>query len=394
MKLLCVSPSYWPAFQFGGPVTAGHMLNKSLQSNGVSVDVFTTSVGLENKVSLNSETSLDGVKITYFEYNKRLEFLGDTGWQYSPRLKEALLRRIGDYDVVNVVGVWNYPSTVALRLCAARGIPCVVTPMGLLAPDKFVLKGWKKRLYYDLFIKAPLKKITALHYFTRPEANESVRFLDLKNKVVIIPIGVDLSTFDGLPSKAESRARYPHIANKKVFLFLGRITWIKGLDILLKAFSAAVKGRSDIHLVITGQSEAGYKDTVDKIIAEENLQEHITFTGLLPEKEKLSVLAMSDYLVLPSYSEAFSVAVLEGLAAGLPAIISDRCNFPEVATKNCGAVVKPEVQPLKETISRFADFGSARQEMSQNCRRLIRESYNWDVIAKNFIQTYQELLAR
>ena len=69
MKLLVVSPSYWPAFQFGGTVQSLHFLVKNLVSNGIEVEVFATNTGLKDKVN---KKFVDGVKIHYFSYFKYL----------------------------------------------------------------------------------------------------------------------------------------------------------------------------------------------------------------------------------------------------------------------------------------------------------------------------------
>ena len=52
MKLICVTPSYWPAFQYGGPIASVHGLNKALVKKGVDVTVYTTNVGLDGKVAV------------------------------------------------------------------------------------------------------------------------------------------------------------------------------------------------------------------------------------------------------------------------------------------------------------------------------------------------------
>lgn len=80
MKLFCVIPSYWLAFQFGGPIYSVHSLNKTLVKKGVDVTVYTTNVGLDGKVSVNREVNVDGVKDTYFVPTKFFEFVGATSW--------------------------------------------------------------------------------------------------------------------------------------------------------------------------------------------------------------------------------------------------------------------------------------------------------------------------
>ncbi len=70
MKILCVIPSYYPAFKFGGPIASVHFLNKSLAKKGVEVTVYTTNIGLEGEVPINQEVNVDGVKVIYFNFSK------------------------------------------------------------------------------------------------------------------------------------------------------------------------------------------------------------------------------------------------------------------------------------------------------------------------------------
>ena len=105
MKILCVIPSYYPAFKFGGPIASVHYLNKALVKKGVEVTVYATNVGLEDKVSANTEVDVDGVKVFYFKFSKIVEFLGKisglfgpTGWQFSRPLKRALKENLNNFD--------------------------------------------------------------------------------------------------------------------------------------------------------------------------------------------------------------------------------------------------------------------------------------------------------
>jgi hypothetical protein len=77
-----------------------HNLNKALVRKGIDVTVYTTNVGLDDKmhdtgymiqdtrfnIQDSKEVDVEGVKVTYFRYIKFFEFLGATGWQFSPRL--------------------------------------------------------------------------------------------------------------------------------------------------------------------------------------------------------------------------------------------------------------------------------------------------------------------
>ena len=117
MKILCVVPVYFPAFQYGGPIASVHNLNKALVEKGIEVTVFTTNAGLEGKVLTNLEIDINGVKVFYFNFFKIFEFLGPTGWQFSWSLTVALKNKLKNFDLIYLSAVWNYPTAIAAHYC-------------------------------------------------------------------------------------------------------------------------------------------------------------------------------------------------------------------------------------------------------------------------------------
>ena len=100
MRILCVVPSYWPAFQYGGPITSLHSLNKALVKIGINLAIYTTNAGLEDKVLVNQEVEVDGIRVTYFAFTKFFEFMGATGWQFSLPMTRALKNNVKIFDIV------------------------------------------------------------------------------------------------------------------------------------------------------------------------------------------------------------------------------------------------------------------------------------------------------
>src|SRR4030043_464537 len=98
MKILCVVSAYWPAFRYGGPIFSVHNLNKALTRKGVEVTVYTTNAELADKVPLNREVNVDGVKVTYFEFNRLFKFMSPGGWQFSRPMAWALKNNLKDFD--------------------------------------------------------------------------------------------------------------------------------------------------------------------------------------------------------------------------------------------------------------------------------------------------------
>jgi hypothetical protein len=82
MKLLCIFTSYWPAFQFGGPIFSVRELNKRLAGKGIDVTVYTTNAGLETCVGATGGIDIDNVRVNYFVYAKLFHFFGSTGWHF------------------------------------------------------------------------------------------------------------------------------------------------------------------------------------------------------------------------------------------------------------------------------------------------------------------------
>ena len=321
MKILCVVPSYFPAFKYGGPTASVHNLNKSLVKRGVEVTVFTTNVGLK-EILVNQESNVDGVKVFYFDFSKFFEFLGPSGWQFSRPMTTALKNKLKYFDLVYLSAIWNYPTAIAAHYCRKYKKPYVIATRGALYPFAMGSKVWKKLLYYKLISQRDLKHASAIHYTTKDEMEKCHSSLGLKNKAFVAPNVIDFSDYLDLPSKNQFRNFYKIPEDKKIVLFLGRIHWIKGLDTLIPAFAEVIKKEPKAILVLAGGNEDGYKKIVEEMVKRYNLENQVIFTGMIIGKDKIAALQDSDVFVLPSYSESFGMAVIEAMYFGLPVIVT------------------------------------------------------------------------
>ena len=413
MKLLCVIPNYWPAFQYGGTVAAVHCLNRALAKKGIQITVYTTDVGLEGRVPVNQEQDLEGVKVTYFSFTKLFKFMGTAGWQFSRQMARALKNNLPAFDAVFIVDIWNYPAAIAAHYSRMYKKPYILIPSGMLYPYAFSKKIWKKWLYYRLVVKRDLKHATLMQYTSDDEEKKTHPFLALKNKAVVVSNGIDLLEFSSLPGREMLQASYPYLKDKKIILFLGRLRWIKGLDILLKAYVLLAKERGDVHLFIAGNDESGYgmkvkrwaleagMNYVDRPLGDRNGKlkagDHpedvkVTFTGILNNQEKLVVYAGSDIFVLPSYSENFGMVVIEAMACGLPVIISNKVGISkEVEQNKAGIVIDTSAPDLYRAIKILLENHDLREEIKVNAGKLVKENYDIDKVAAKMIRIYEEL---
>lgn len=395
MKVLCVTPHYWPALQYGGTVAAVHSLNNALAKRGADIAVYTTNVGVEGKVPVNQEINIEGIKVTYFTFTKLWDFIGTIGWQFSRQISRALKDNLKNFELIYIVNIWSYPAAVAAHYSRIYGKPYIVVPSGMLYPHTFSKKIWKKWPYYHFVAKRILRGASLIHYTTEDEAEKTHSFLHLKNEKIVIANGIDLSQFCGPFDRERFRGHYPKLKDKKVILFLGRIHWIKGMDILTAAYAKIAKERDDVHLFIVGNGSTRYTRKVKEWLKDYGLSDKSTFTGMLTGREKLEACYSSDVFVLPSYSENFGMAAVEAMALGIPVILSDKVGiYKQVQCHKAGMVINPDTQSLYQAIRLLLEDSNLRKEIANNGRKLVEEYYDIEKVADKMIASFSNLQDR
>jgi glycosyltransferase involved in cell wall biosynthesis len=410
MKVLCISPSYWPAFQYGGTVFAAHYLNKALIKNGVEVAVYAAHVGV-TEYPANRPVMVDGVPVTFFDIVKLFEFMNPTGWQYSPKMSRAFKENLRGFDIVHIHALWNYPAAAAAHYCRKYGVPYIITLHGLLYPYTYQKRQWKKMPYYYLIARRDLKRASLLHFTTEDERAKCLPLWALSNPSCVVYNAIDTAEFSSLPPREALSRRYPQCKNKTVVLFLGRIHWKKGIDFLVEAFAALWAKRKDIHLVLAGNSEAGYGDKMKQLIRDRGLayvdisgagattgpvaqEPQVTFTGMVMGAQKAELFAGSDMFVLPSHSENFGMSVAEAMACGLPVIVSDQVAVcAEVLAAGAGIAVKPAAVSVEQGLSELLDDKEKRSRMGENGKRLVAEKFSLEKVGRGMLGAYNQVLA-
>jgi len=381
MRVLHVIASLSPTW--GGPVASVKGLTEAMVRKHMEVTVFAP----VDRNSSGDVVQLEGVRVRLFKQN----LLSGIWRAYSSELAKALHREVEKFDLIHIHEIWHYPHFAAYRAAKRVRKPYIVTVRGALGPWCLNYKALKKRIYAALIQRRILNGAAAIQAITQEEVKH-IRAFGVDSPIFTIPNGIDSEEFSELPPREELEKLYPELQGKKVVLFLGRIHPIKGLDLLARAFGQVARERKDVHLLIVGPDERGYRDKIERLFVSEGVIEKVTFTGMLTGKEKLAALSRADIFVLPSYSEGFSMAILEALACGLPVIITRQCHFPEVAEARAGIVIDPDSAQLAEAIVELMDDPKLREEMGNNGRRLVMERFTWDKVADRMIELYQRVL--
>ncbi|MCH2317720.1 MAG: glycosyltransferase [SAR202 cluster bacterium] len=382
MKVLQVVPSLAP--EWGGPVKVVNELAGALEVIGVSSEI----ISAQGRRVGNPETVTNDIPIHLFETGP----IARLWTAHTPGLKKTLARKIPDFDLVHIQELWHYPGYIASKIARSRNVPYIVTIHGELNEWNLQQKRLKKQIYMTAIQRGILQKSAALHAITQAESNR-IRQLEIETPVAMIPNGIHTEEFENLPDRSQFVSRYPELENRLIVLFLGRIQQKKGLDILAQAFGNLVRTRHDVRLVVAGPDEDNTLTEVKTILKSQGALEKAVFPGMLTGEQKLEALSAADIFALTSYSEGFSVALLEALSAGLPLVITDECNFPEVGDSRAGFVVRPNDSETASALMSLLDSADLRREMSENARRLVRSNYTWERIAEKMFTLYENVIA-
>ena len=312
---------------------------------------------------------------------------------FVPELTQFLVGNLTRFDLVHIHGLWRYPQWAAAHYARKLNIPYIISPHGMCEPYELAHKGWKKKIYFNLIEMRSLQAAAAIHAISEAEQIHCSQ-LKISSTIEVIPHGVLIP--EELPA-SQIEANLPmkmlSIPQKSpVILYMGRLHPKKGLEILLPAFLKLLSQHPSAYLVIAGPDVDGYQDTLGQLGASYKINEQLIFLGMVTGIQKQAMLQRADVFTLPSFSEGFSVAILEALAAAKPVVITKQCYFEEVVNIGCGWVVEANILQLANALNSILEMSpSMRTRMGQLGRNLVEQKYTWELAVKKMKSLYQNI---
>ena len=323
MRILKTTQTYFPYLSKGGPPAKVKGIARALARRGHDVTVLTADLG-------ETDEAFDGRDW------RRERTKGDWGWEWqndgvraiylktltnyrattvSPRVLKFCLKHMTDFDVVHLYGLYDLIGPVVARLCRRRGIPYLVEPLGMFSPKVRSLQ--KKRVYHTLIGDSLFRNAAAVIAASETERQELIDGGIAAEKIVLRRNGLDLDEFQSLPERGAFRAKLGIGEHERLVLFLGRLSFIKGLDVLVRAFSEVSQTHRDARLVIAGPDDKdGCREEILGLVDKLKLGHSVEFPGPLYGEQKLQAFADADLFVLPSQYESFGNAAAEAIACG------------------------------------------------------------------------------
>lgn len=314
----------------------------------------------------------------------------------------------GAPDVAHIHHLSNRLSALAMPAYAARRVPVVFSPHGILHDPELVADT-------DRPLDAPVRRervrprlrdsmrvhgsrhgafVWALH---RPLfVADAVHAISMHEKRVLIDLGVAAERIHFIPNGIDAsllatNAAIARTANPTV-LFLGQTKYRKGWDVLLRAIPAMRARVPDATVIFAGHTGRD-RDDFDRLVTELGVRDAIQALGRVSEEEKVRLLRSSWALALPARYEGFGIPLVEAMMVGTPVVTTDvpACN-EIVADEQTGLVVPPtDPAALADALVRLLTDARLRERLGARGAQVAMERYAAPVVARQFVDLYTSI---
>ena len=383
MRILQVVPYFAPAWGYGGPPRIVLDACRELARRGHAVEVVTTdALDGTSRVGKRTDT-VEGIPVTYLpNVSNSLAWNQKVFWPRGARAE--LARAVGACDVAHLTDFRTGLHLVAHGALVRARVPYVLQPCGALPRAG----GVKKLLKLAFDVAGGFALVRDAGALIATSEHERREFLALGGRgaaVRIVPHAVDAAEFDTLPARGAFRAAHGIDENALVVLFLGRINEHKGIEPLLRAFA----GLAGARLVVVGRDD-GFLERARGLARELGIAERVLFPGPVYGRERLGAYVDADlFAITPSHHEETSVAALEALACGTPALVTEQAPVPGMVEAGAGACVPCEVGAIRAALSELTSDVARLRTMGAAGRRHVLARFTWPVVVDQLEAAYR-----
>lgn len=308
----------------------------------------------------------------------------------APKLKELMRAQLPGHDVVHTHSLWMLPTHYATQIAGSLNIPIVASIQGFLDPWALNHHAWKKRIISRLFQHWDLKNASLIHALTDREI-AYIRSYCNPRTVAVIPNGVPDQVVQSPGSCERFFEAYPDLRQYRLMVFISRLHYKKGLDILIDAWRDVASQAPQWKLVIAGPDD-GYERALQQAVERNGCKDRVVILPAQYDQAKYDLLAAAECFVLPSRSEGLPMALLEAMAVGKPVVYTTTCYLPEAAKHGAGYEVECRAAALSQAFRQVMESEPRRLvEMGQRGQALVREKYLWSSVARQFEDVYRWL---
>jgi glycosyltransferase involved in cell wall biosynthesis len=384
MRILHVTPSFYPAWAYGGIPRCAYELCRSLSKQGEEVTVWTTDVFDGKRRLPERETTVDGIFMRRFRnlsnrfaYDRQL-YLPLGAWQ-------AAQRDLDEFDLVHIHSHRHFLQAVVGPAAQRRGLPCVFTGNGTVpAIERYIFI--KRHIVDRLGAQSFLQRTAACIAVSQAEIPHYTEAGVARDRVHVIPNGIRLDEFDLLRSPGSFRRAHFLDAGPLV-VFVAKITPRKGVDVLLRAMTLLPP---DVQLVVAGNFMMP-EEPLRKLVADLGLGSRVRFPGLLLGDDRNSAYVDADVVAYPSTDEIFGLVAAEALMCGAPVVVCDDSGCGELVQAAQGGLLVPygDATALAKALRQLIEDRRTRNRLAEQGKEYVVSNLGWDRIAERTREVYR-----
>ena len=382
MRVLHVTPSYAPAYGYGGPIQSVERLVAALAGLGIEQRVVTTNADGDRTLDIpRGWTTRNGVPTKYLPR-----------WR-APDIAPSLLPEAFESsrwaDIVHVTGVFCVPSVLGLMAARAADKPVVLSTRGALQPVAMQTRQDRKQAWLQLFSHV-YDDVGLFHATAAHEARAIGDTFGASRRLVMIPNGTVPLTDAEVGALCSDGPHKPPVIG-----MLGRLHPIKAVDRVLDALDLLRRAGTVARLQFAGPvQDLAYRDSLLAQADRLGLANRFELLGPLYGMEKLRFYARCSVVVVASHSENFSNVVVEALNLRTPVVASLGTPWAELAEVGCGAWVANTPESLADAIAPFITSSKIRIEAGVAGHQLVQRKYTWPTIARQMAEVYEAEICR
>lgn len=370
MRLLIINSEYPPLG--GGAANASAYLARELTNAGHEVWVLTA-----HFTGLEVDEVKNGVHIRRVKsWRKAMTRSGP--WEQLSFIAAGLFganKLVRNWKPDRIIAFFGVPTGVIPWVQKPfTGIPYIVSLRGGDVPG---FRPYDFKIYHRLM--APIIRgvwKNASHVVANSQGLGSLGKAFKPDQVIdVIPNGVDIDEYCLPESRNWETPR---------MLFVGRLVYQKGLDILLEALGGLQT--MEWHLDIVG--DGSFKEFLEKRCQKLGIQDRVHFVGWLRGKELVDAYHRSNLFVLPSRHEGMPNAMLEAMSCGLPVIATAIAGNEELVQDGKNGLLVPAEDEIKlqDAIDSLLPRGEIRREMGASSRQIIEDGYTWERVTSAYLE--------
>ncbi len=283
----------------------------------------------------------------------------------------------GNYDAVCTHARMFPISLLGLLTARLKGIPLIHVEHGIdhhITPNKMVRTVSK---VYDHTLGSLIVTSASRVVGVSNAAADFLKHLGAK-EVMIIPNGVDTEVFKRKGAKLKGELA---LNGTTIITFVGRLTYWKGVQELLRSFQEVQKDFAQVRLLIVG--DGSYRNELEKLAGG---SDKVLFLGQKSEQEVVEILNITDIFVLPSYIESFGLAMAEAGVMGIPVIVTNHGGGKEIIEDGKTGLLfqAGSIEDLSEKLRQLLVDEDLRRELGKNASIVFRDRFDWDKIAEEW----------